>query len=118
MLSQLFVCNANGLGLLLAVGTRHNGHILWVPHVALHKLPQKHATGRLSCGQSFAVRYLRNCHCNFERHVTQVSESREQDSVIQLLLADEFSDAASSSLGSVLVGLKSALLSKMRSART
>ena len=39
-LSQLLVCTANGLGLLLAVGTRHNGYILWVPHVAaaLNKL--------------------------------------------------------------------------------
>jgi len=35
-----------------------------------------------------------------------VSKTREKNAVVQLLLGDEFSDAASSSLGSASVGQK------------
>jgi len=49
---------------LLAIGTSDNGHILGVPHVSLHKLPQKHAARRLGRCQSLTVRHFSNGHCH------------------------------------------------------
>jgi hypothetical protein len=80
------------------MGTRNNGHILRVPHVAFHKLPQKHTTRRLSGGQTLTVRNLSNSDGHFKRNVTQLAKSREQDALIQLLFAHKFSDSASGSL--------------------
>ena len=91
------IIKANGS---LAIGTSYNGHILRVPHIALHKLPQKHTTRRLSGGQTLTVSNLSNSDGHFKRNVTQLAKSREQDALIQLLFAYKFSDAASGSLRS------------------